>query len=111
MKGGFATMSKTDERLYQIACAFPALKHKGVEQGRIPGITPTDFYDLDLAAWLYEGGGGLLSHGEFLILEALLNLCNPQLHDKFNLGEALQTLDPDNMQALLNGIVRTYNRR
>jgi hypothetical protein len=104
-------MSKTDERLYQIACAFPALKHKGVEEGRITGITPTNFYDLDLAAWLYEGGGGLLSHGEFLIIEGLLNLCNPQLHDKFNLGEALQTLDPDNMQALLNGIVRTYNRR
>jgi len=36
MKGGSLSMSKTDERLYQIACAFPALKHKGVEQGRIP---------------------------------------------------------------------------
>jgi hypothetical protein len=100
-----------DERLYQIACSFPALKLKGVDIGRIPGITPTDFYDLDLAAWLYEGGGGLLSHGEFLILEALLNLCNPQIHDKFNLGEALQTLDPGNMQALGEAIVRTYNRR
>jgi hypothetical protein len=104
-------MSATDERLYQTACSFPALKHKGVDQGHIPGITPTDFYDLDLANYLYKGRGGELSHGEFLILVALLNLCNPQLHDKFNLGEALQTLDPDNMQALLSGIVRTYNRR
>jgi hypothetical protein len=104
-------MGTTDQRLYEIACSFPALRHKRVDKGNIPGITPTDFYDLDLAAWLYEGGGGLLSHGEFLILEALLNLCNPQLHGKFNLGEALQTLDPDNMQALLKAIIRTYNRR
>ena len=104
-------MSATDERLYQIACSFPALRYKGVAKGDIPGITPTDFYDLDLAAWLYEGDGGVLSHGEFLILEALLNLCNPQLHDKFNLGAALQILDADNMQALCNAIVRTYNRR
>ena len=104
-------MSSTDERLYQIACSFPALRQKGVAKGNIPGITPTNFYDLDLARYLYKGGGGLLSHGEFLILEGLLNLCNPQIHDKFNLGEALQTLDPNNMQALLNGIVRTYNRR
>jgi hypothetical protein len=104
-------MSSTGERLYQIACAFPALRHKGVAKGHIPGIKPTDFLDLDLADWLYKGGGGLLSHGEFLILEALLNLCNPAIHDRFNLGEALQTLDPDNMQALLDGIRRTYNRR
>jgi len=102
-------MSKADERLYQIACSFPALKFKGVEQGNIPGITPTDFYDLKLADWLYKGGGGVLSHGEFLILEALLNLCNPDLHDQFNLGDALHVLDEKNMQALLNAIVRTYN--
>jgi hypothetical protein len=100
-----------DQRLYEIACSFPALRHKGVDKGRIPSITPTDFFDQDLAAWLYEGGGGLLSHGEFLIIEALLNLCNPQLHGRFNLGQALQTLDPDNMQALCNAILRTYNRR
>jgi hypothetical protein len=100
-----------DRRLYEIACSFPALRNKGVQDGHIPGITPTDFFDLDLSAWLYKGGGGLLSHGEFLILEALLNLCNPSLHDRFNLGEALQTLDPGNMHALLNGIRRTYNRK
>jgi hypothetical protein len=100
-----------DRRLYEIACSFPALKNKGVQDGHIPGITATVFFDLDLSAWLYKGGGGLLSHGEFLILEALLNLCNPSLHDRFNLGEALQTLDPDNMQALLDGIRRTYNRK
>ena len=101
----------TDQRLFEIACSFPALRYKGVEQGNIPGITPTDFYDLDLADYLYNGRGGALSHGEFLILEALLNLCNPDLHQRFNLGEAVQILDPDNMQALFNGIVRTYNRK
>ena len=101
----------SDQRLYEIACSFPALRYKGVEKGRIPGITPTNFYDLDLAEWLYKGRGGVLSHGEFLILEALLNLCNPDLHDQFNLGDALHVLDQDNMQALLNAVVRTYNRK
>ncbi|KJS30847.1 MAG: hypothetical protein VR64_14060 [Desulfatitalea sp. BRH_c12] len=104
-------MSTNDQRLFEIACSFPALRFKGVDKGNIPGITPTDFYDLDLSNYLYEGGGGVLSHGEFLILEALLNLCNPDIHKLFNLGEALQILDPDNMQALCNAIVRTYNRR
>ena len=103
-------MASKDRRLYQIACTFPALQRKGVEHGHIPGISPDDFFDLDLAAWLYHGGGQALSHGEFLILEALLNLCNPHLHGKFNLGCALQVLDCDNMQALLSAIVRTYNR-
>jgi hypothetical protein len=101
----------SDQRLFEIACSFPALRHKGVERGHIPGITPTDFYDLDLADYLYNGRGGVLSHGEFLILEALLNLCNPDLHERFNLGKALHTLDPDNMLALCKAIVRTYNRR
>ena len=104
-------MPSADERLYQIACSFPALRRKGVESGGIPGITPTDFYDLDLADYLYNGNGGALSHGEFLILEALLNLCNPALHHRFNLGEALGTLDLENMKAFLDAIVRTYNGR
>ena len=47
-----------DQRLFEIACSFPALRYKGVEQGHIPGITPTDFYDLDLADYLYNGQGG-----------------------------------------------------
>lgn len=104
-------MSSKDQRLYQIACSFPALKCKGVEKGCIPGITPTDFFDLDLAAWLYNGPGAGLSHGEFIILEALLNLCNPDQHTRFNLGRALQILDSRNTETLLNAIVRTYNQR
>ena len=104
-------MSATDKRLYEIACSFPALQFKGVEKGDIPGISPSDFFDLDLADYLYNGRGGALSHGEFLILEALLNLCNPDMHTKFNLGDALHVLDEGNMKALLDAIVRTYNRR
>ncbi len=100
----------SDERLYQIACSFPALQFKGVEQGNIPGISKDGFYDLELADYLYKGRGAALSHGEFLILEALLNLCNSDFHDQFNLGDALHVLDEGNMQALLTAIVRTYNR-
>jgi hypothetical protein len=43
-----------DQRLFEIACSFPALRYKGVEQGHIPGITPTDFYDLDLGIAVKE---------------------------------------------------------
>ena len=103
-------MSAKDKRLFEIACSFPALRFKGVEKGNIPGITATDFFDLDLADYLYNGRGRALSHGEFLIIEALLNLCNPDIHNRFNLGDALHVLDERNMQALLNAIVRTYNR-
>ena len=99
-----------DERLYRIACSFPALARKGVAAGDIPGIRPDGFYDLDLANYLYNGPGGALSRGEFIILEALLNLCNPTIHKAFNLGEALHVLDEKNMQALMTAIARTYNR-
>ena len=71
MKG--EVMSAKDKRLFEIACSFPALRFKGVEKGNIPGITATDFFDLDLADYLYNGRGRALSHGEFLIIEALLN--------------------------------------
>lgn len=101
----------SDQRLFEIACSFPALRRKGVAQGDIPGITPDDFFDLDLANYLYHGPGGGLSNGEFMILEALLNFCNPDLHARFNLGQALRILDPKNMQALLIAIIRTYNRK
>ena len=104
-------MASTDERFYEIACTFPALRKKGVHTGHVPGITPTDFCDLDLANYLYRGRGAGLSNGEFLILEALLNLFNPALHDRFNLGLALQVLDPGNMAALVKAILRTYQRR
>ncbi len=99
----------TGKRMFEIACSFPALRHKGVEKGHIPGITPNEFHDGILSDYLYNGGGGVLSSGEVLILEFLLNLSAPYCHKKFNLGDALKTLDPDNMNACLKGMVRTYN--
>lgn len=98
----------TDARMYEIACSFPALKRKSVADGGIIGITEHAFYDIDLSRYLYHGSGRALSHGEVLILEALLNLYNPDQHTRFNLGEAMRVLDPNNMQALLKAIVRIY---
>jgi hypothetical protein len=57
-----------DRRMYQIACSFPALRRKGAMQGDIPGIRPDGFYDIELHDYLYQGGGGALSSGEFLLL-------------------------------------------
>ena len=104
------TRPATDRRMFEIACSFPALKFKGVEDGHIPGIRPDDFHDGILSDYLYNGPGGALSSGEFMILEFLLNLFAPYCHDKFNLGDALKTLDPDDMNACLQGMVRMYNR-
>jgi hypothetical protein len=63
-------MPSIAKRLYRIACAFPGLRHKGVQAGRIPGISPTGVHAMELADYLhwYRGGGGRLSHGEFLIM-------------------------------------------
>lgn len=97
-----------DRRMFEIACSFPALKRKGVAEGRIPGITPDDFHDGQLSDYLYHGPGAGLSTGEIMILEFLLNLYSPACHDKFNLGDAVKILDPDNMTACLAGILRTY---
>lgn len=98
-------------RFYEIACSFPALKDKEVEKGLIPGIGKTAFSDQALAHYLYKGRGRLLSHGESMIIEALLNLADPDRHDRFNLGNALQVLDEGNMQALVQAVVRTYTRK
>jgi hypothetical protein len=95
--------------MFEIACSFPALKRKGVKEGRIPGIQPDDFHDGKLSEYLHNGPGCALSNGEAMILEFLLNLFAPYVHDKFNLGDALKTLDPDHMNACLKGMVRMYN--
>ncbi len=104
-------MVTKDERLYQIACSFRALQFKGVEQGNIPGITPTVFYDVELADYLYKGRGGALSRGEFILLEFLLNLYSPDIYNKFNFGDALYVLDPCHMQAVIKGASRVYNNK
>ncbi len=98
-----------DKRMYEIACSIPALQFKGVKEGHIPGIMPTDFHDGKLSDYLYNGRGGLLSSGEFMIFEFLLNLFAPYCYNKFNLGDALKTFDPVNMNACLKGIARIYN--
>ena len=97
-----------DERLYQIACTFPALVRKDVEDGEIPGITPAEFNDAELSEYLYQGHGRALSGGEFILLEFLLNLHSPNTHTRFNLGAALRILDPTHMNAMIKATVRVY---
>lgn len=99
----------SDERLYQIICSFPALKRKGVEQGEIPGITPTGFYAERLHDFLYHGGGGALSSGEFLLLEFLLNLYNPHEYERFNFGRAVNVWDDRHMAACLKAVAGIFN--
>ncbi len=96
----------TDEKIYEIACSFPALWFKGVSEGNIPGITPSEFHDGKLSEYLYNGRGGVLSSGEFIILEFLLNLAYPYIHKKFNLGDAIRTLDTRNMSACMKAMAR-----
>jgi len=100
---------KVDRRMYQIACSFPALRRKGAEQGDIPGIGPDGFYDIELHDYLYQGGGGALSSGEFLLLEFLLNLYNPHAYPKFNLGRAVRVFDCEHMRQCLHAVVRVYS--
>jgi len=100
----------TDNLMYEIACLFPALRFKGVEQGDIPGIAREGFDDTELSDYLYRGPGAALSHGEQLILEFLLNLAEPHTHTRFNLGLAVNLFGPKNLEALLKGIIRFYNR-
>ena len=102
-------MTTKDERLYKIACSFPALKRKGVEHGDIPGITPKGFYDQKLSNYLYKGDGGVLSSGEFLLLEFLLNICSPDTYNGFNFGNALYVLDSLHLSALVRASARVYN--
>ena len=96
-----------DERLYLIACSFPALLNLGIDRGCIPGITPTGFYDGKLAEFLYNGPGGTLSSGEFILLEFLLNLCSPNTYNHFNFGRAVNVLGDNHLNILLNTIT-TY---
>ena len=93
-----------DEKMYKIACSFPALQFKGVEDGNIPGINPKNFLDLKLSDYLYRGKGGLLSSGEFLILVFLLNLFSPGIHKEFNLGRAINVWDSGQISACINAL-------
>ena len=97
------------DKIYRIACTFPALTRKGVAGGDIPGISPDGFCADELHDFLYHGGGGAWSSGEVLILQFLLNLYDPYEYKAFNLGRALIVLDPDNMTACINAAMRHYN--
>lgn len=99
-----------DNLLYEIACLFPVLRFKGVEQGDIPGITREEFDDMKLSEYLYQGPGSALSHGERLILEFLLNLADPYTYTRFNPGLAISLFGPEHMEALIEGIIRFYHR-
>jgi hypothetical protein len=97
------------DRIYRIACTFPALSFKGVERGNIPGIAPEGFCADALHDFLYHGRGGAWSSGEVLILQFLLNLYDPYEYKAFNLGRALFVLDQWNMSACIKAAVQYYN--
>ena len=97
------------DRIYQIACLFPALKRKGALKGTIPGVRPDGFYDTELHDFLYKGNGGMLSTGEFLLLEFLLNLYNPDEYKGFNFGRAVNLLDDRHLLAMLHGVAGIVN--
>jgi hypothetical protein len=99
-----------NDLIFEIACLFPALRFKGVEEGYIPGITRKGFDDSALSDYLYQGAGTALSHGEQLILEFLLNLSDPYTHTRFNLGIALNLFGPAHLEALIEAIRRFYQR-
>ncbi|MCP4216786.1 MAG: hypothetical protein GY765_19200 [bacterium] len=93
---------KTD-RMYKIACSFPVLKAKGVEDGEIPGITPSGFYDEKLSDFHCNA---CWSQGELLVLEFLLNLYNPHAYKKFNFGLALGVWDYGQIRAFMEAVIQ-----
>lgn len=95
-------------RFYEIAVTFPSMNHKGVKDGDIPGISQDRFSPEDLADFLYHGHGCAWSTGEKLVLEFLLNLCNPGTYGGFNLGHALNVWDPSHMTACLMAMAKIY---
>jgi hypothetical protein len=103
-----AKCMKVDQRMYQIACSFPALVFKGVERGDISGISPDGFCDGKLYDFLSRGRGGAWSAGEVLIIEFLLNLYDPYEYKAFNFGRALNVLDQRNMEACMKAAIRVY---
>ncbi len=81
------------QTFYEIACMFPVMNYKGLQQGDIPGLRKDYFCTDDLAGFVYEGGGRAWSTGEKLVIELLLNLYSPGAFDRFNLGFAMNVWD------------------
>jgi hypothetical protein len=97
-----------EKRFYEMACAFPTMNRKGVQEGDIPGISKGRFNADELAEFVYNGGGCAWSTGEKLVLEFLLNLCNPGAYEGFNLGHALNVWDLSHMTACLMAMAKMY---
>ena len=100
--------TRTD-KMYRIACTFPALRLKGVERGAIPGISPEGFDGDKLDEFLNHGHGRKWNIADAIILEFLLNLHDPSKYKSFNLGWALGLLYQKDMAACLNAAIRHYN--
>jgi hypothetical protein len=100
--------SRTD-KMYRIACTFPALLLKGVERGAIPGIAPEGFDGDKLHEFLRHGRGRMWNIADVMILDFLLNLYDPSKYKSFNLGWALGLLYQKDMAACLNAAIRHYN--
>ena len=96
-----------ERRLYEIACTFPTMMYKGVENGDIPGIEPDGFCAEKLNGFLHDGGG-VWSSGEILVLECLLNLYSPGTYS-FNPGKAIRVWDSVHMHACLKAMAQIYN--
>ena len=97
------------QRFYDIACMFPVMNSKGIKLGDIPGISRDRFSPDDLAGFVYEGPGRVWSTGEKLVIEFLLNLYNPGLFNRFNLGFAMNVWDPVHMSACFKAMAQIYN--
>ncbi len=102
------SQNKTD-KIYQVACTFPILQFKGVEEGEIPGIMPYEFNDKELHNFLYNGNGRLWNSREGLLLEFLLNLSDPYLYKEFNFGRAMNLWDYGHIFAALGAIEKIVN--
>ena len=100
---------RSKNRFYEIAVTFPTMAWKGVEEGRIPGLSPDRFCPEDLWDFLCNGKGGAWSSGEKLVLNFLLNLYSPGAYDGFNLGYAMNTWDEKHVQACLKALARIYS--
>jgi hypothetical protein len=74
----------------------------------IPGINPDGFCADELDEFL-QRKCRIWSSGEVLLLEFLLNLYDPYQYKAFNLGRALDVLDPGHISACLKAAVQYYN--
>lgn len=97
-----------ERQFYDVACSFPTMRRKGVENGNVPGISKDNFSPDELAEFLYHGRGGVWSTAEKHVLEFLLNLIEPNSYDRFNLGHAMNAWDQAHINACLAALKSLY---